>query len=87
MATSEARVLAQALYEIRLLLGDSLGSDAQADINVRTAAHLAYALHNDAQAILDGRGFNVAEAVKRVAAINSVLGGNSGAAFVRKMPT
>lgn len=85
MATTETKVLAQALYEIRLLLSSYLGSKVDADMSVRTAAHLAYALHNDALAMLDGTGFSASDAVKRVAAIDSILGTESGAAIARRM--
>ena len=42
----QVRLLAQAVYEIRLLLAGYLGSQSTADNAVRQAAHLAYALHN-----------------------------------------
>lgn len=83
MATTETKVLAQALYEIRLLLGGYLGSEIEADISVRTAAHLAYALHNDALAVLDGGSFDVADALRRVEAMDSILGIEHGAYFTR----
>jgi len=40
---TQAKILARALYEVRLLLSGYLGSQTVADINVRQAAHLAYA--------------------------------------------
>lgn len=83
MATAEAKVLAQALFEIRLHLSRYLGNEVDADMSVRIAAHLAYALHNDALAVLEGRPFNVAEAVKRVEAIDSILGVKTGLDFGR----
>jgi hypothetical protein len=85
MAVTEVKVLAQAIYEIRLLLSHHLGSEIDADLSVRIAAHLAYALHNDALAVIEGNGFDVAEAVRRVAKIDSVLGVTAGADFVRSM--
>ncbi|WP_291519396.1 hypothetical protein [Acidovorax sp.] len=85
MAATEAKVLAQAIYEIRMLLSHHLGSGVDADLSVRLAAHLAYALHNEALAVIEGNGFDVAEAVKRVANIDSFLGGTAGADFARSM--
>lgn len=61
-ADQQARVLAQAILEIRVLLSAYLG-DAEADVSLRTAAHIAYALHNDAEAVLSGRSFDPQEAI------------------------
>lgn len=47
----ENKILAFAVYELRLLLAGHLGSEATADPAVRAAAHLAYALHNQALAV------------------------------------
>jgi hypothetical protein len=52
---------------------------------VRIAAHLAYALHNDALAVLEGNGFNAEDALKRVAALDSLLGVEAGSEFVRSV--
>jgi hypothetical protein len=56
-----------------------------ADPSVRIAAHLAYALHNDALAVLEGNGFNAEDALKRVAALDSLLGVEAGSEFVRSV--
>ncbi|MDO9029913.1 MULTISPECIES: hypothetical protein [Hydrogenophaga] len=85
MAATETKVLAQALYEIRLLLSEYLGSEIEADMSVRTAAHIAYALHNDALAVLDGGSFDATEAVKRVEAIDLILGTETGASVGLRM--
>jgi hypothetical protein len=71
MHTNESKILAKAVYEIRILLSGYLGSNVDADPSVRIAAHLAYALHNDALAVLEGNGFNAEDALKRVAALDS----------------
>lgn len=78
MRTNESKILAKAIYEIRLLLSGYLGSNVDADPSVRIAAHLAYALHNDALAVLEGNGFSADEALKRVAAVDSLLGVEAG---------
>ncbi len=85
MASTETRVLAQALYEIRLLLSGYVGSEIDADVNVRAAAHLAYALHNDALAVLDGGSFDTTEAARRVQAIDSILGTEIGKGVALRM--
>lgn len=82
---AEEKILAKAVYEIRLLLGGYLGSNVDADPSVRIAAHLAYALHNDASAVLEGNGFSTDEALKRVAAVDSLLGVEAGSEFVRSL--
>jgi hypothetical protein len=45
---SEMRLLAHALFEIRVLLAGYLGSTNEGDPAVRRAADQAYALHNEA---------------------------------------
>ncbi len=62
-ASAGAGAGAQAVFEIRVLLADYLGSGNTGDLPVRQAAHLAYALHSQALAVLEGRDFNVAEAI------------------------
>jgi len=68
-----SKAVALALFEIRVLLSGYLGSQNDGDISVRQAAHLAYALHNEALALLEGGTFD-AEAVKlRLAAVDGML--------------
>ena len=68
MVTEEShRIMAAAVYEIRLLLANYLGDDCDADPDVRLAAHLSYALHNDASAIMNGKPCNdVSEMKSRI---------------------
>jgi len=67
------RLLARALYEIRLLLGDYLGSQNAAPLHLREAAHLSYALHNEALASFEGRDFDLEEAISKIQAIERIL--------------
>ena len=78
---NEAKMLALALYEIRILLSSYLGSENSGPIEVRTAAHLAYALHNEALAMLEGRSINIQDALDKVRAIDGILNVNVGADF------
>jgi len=71
---SEARLLAHALYEIRVLLSGYLGSTNEGDPVVRRAAHIAYALHNEAQAVADGRSFSPGDALEKLAAVDAMFG-------------
>ena len=70
---TQIKVIAKALYEIRILLSSYLGSANSGDLPVREAAHLAYALHNDALAIIEGRGFDTQAAIVRIKAIKRIL--------------
>ncbi|MFN7156734.1 MAG: hypothetical protein ACK4OE_23970 [Acidovorax sp.] len=72
----ENKILAFAVYELRLLLAGHLGSEATADPSVRAAAHLAYALHNQALAVLEGRRFSASEAEAAIAAVDRLCGEN-----------
>ncbi|MYM27437.1 hypothetical protein GTP58_03785 [Duganella sp. CY15W] len=74
----EARLIANALYEIRLLLSPYLGSENDAPRDVRLAAHLAYALHSEAAALIDSGKFDLEAALRKVAAIDNMVPGNDG---------
>lgn len=73
-ASDQSKLLAKALYEIRLLLSGYIGSSVDADMSVRIAAHIAYALHNEALAVCEGKTFNLANAVSKIEAIDGLLG-------------
>jgi hypothetical protein len=83
---SQTKILAQALYEIRLLLPAYLGSQNTGDIAVRKAAHLAYALHNDALAIIEGKTFDAQAAIERVRAVDRMFGDNFAERFGAHSP-
>lgn len=70
------QILAFALYELRLLLAGHLGSDSECEPAVRVAAHLAYALHNHALAVLEGKSFDAEQAVEAIARIDKQFGEN-----------
>ena len=70
---SQEKILAQGIYEIRLLLSAYLGSQNQGDPLVRRAAHLAYALHNEALAVIEGGTFDSAAAVDKVSAVDAMF--------------
>lgn len=77
----QLRVMAQAVYEVRLLLSGYLGSSNEGDMAVRRAAHLAYALHNQALAAVEGGTFDAARAVASVSAVDRLLGSDFGPRF------
>ena len=72
--SDQAKILAQTVYEIRLLLAGYLGSENEGELVVRQAAHLAYALHNQALAVLEGKSFDVADSISSLAFADKVLG-------------
>jgi len=78
MNDAETKLVANALYEIRLLLASYLGSQNEASADVRFAAHLAYALHNEASALAAGTGFDVSSALQKVGAIDGILSTDDG---------
>ena len=84
---SQTELLAVALLEIRTLLADCLGSANDAPLRTRIAAHLAYALHNEAEAVLEGRPVDANAALARISAIDSILGVEDGKRFVENFQT
>jgi hypothetical protein len=70
---SQTKILAQGIYEIRLLLSGYLGSHSTGDPVVCRAAHLAYALHNEALAIIKGGTFDGAKAVDKIKAVDKMF--------------
>ena len=69
------KLMAAAVFEIRILLSGYLGSDSEADTAVRLAAHLAYALHNEALTILEDNGdFDLSAALAKIEAAEKVVG-------------
>ena len=67
------KLIALALYEIRVLLASKLGSENEADMPTRIAAHLSYALHSEALAVIEGNDFDLKEALSKIKAIDDVL--------------
>jgi hypothetical protein len=72
----QARILAFAVFELRLLLAGHLAPDSGGEPAVRAAAHLAYALHNQALAVLDGNSFDPIQAIEAIAKVDKTFGEN-----------
>ncbi len=83
---SQSKILAQGIYEIRLLLSDYLGSQNEGDPLVRRAAHLAYALHNEALSVLEGETFDSAAAVDKISALDDMFQENFASRFMPHLP-
>jgi len=76
MTLTQDQVLAFAVFEIRLLLAHHLGSGETPDPAVRAAAHLAYSLHNQADAVLHGGTFDPQQAADALSAVDRMLATN-----------
>lgn len=74
----EKRLMAAALYNLRVLLSGHLDRDERGPVS--DAAWLAYALHNQALSVLDGQAFDVAQALDAVERLEPRL----GAAYVQE---
>ena len=68
----EKRLLAAALFELRVLLSGHLDPEDKSPAS--DAAWLAYALHNQALSALDGQPFDVARALEAVDRLEPRLG-------------
>lgn len=73
---SQAKILAQGLYQIRILLSGYIGSEVEGDTSVKIAAHLAYALHNEALALLDDQEYDERFALSKIAAVDTMFNEN-----------
>jgi hypothetical protein len=70
---THVKTVALALFQIRVLLGGYLGSDKDGDPSVRQAAHLAYALHNEALALVEGGTFDAKAVASRLGSVDEML--------------
>jgi len=84
MHADQTRLLALALLEIRTLLAGYMGSKVDAPMSVRVAAHMAYALHNEAEAVYNNADFQLDQAIRKITAIDQILGVTEGAALVNR---
>ncbi|RMR58100.1 hypothetical protein ALP83_101488 [Pseudomonas syringae pv. actinidiae] len=82
MRTDQIKLLALTLLEIKTLLADYPGRDVDAPMSVRVAAHMAYALHNEAEAVYSNADFEIADASLKIYAIDQILGVTDGASLL-----
>ena len=69
------KLMAAAVYEIRLLLSGYLGTQCDANPSVRLAAHLAYALHNEALSVFEGDGnIDIDAAKRKIRNVEAIVG-------------
>ncbi|APO96027.1 hypothetical protein [Xanthomonas vesicatoria] len=74
MSLTQQQLFVFALYKIRRLLAGRLGSHSASPLSVRAAAHLADALHNAADTVLQGRSFDPESVATRLGAVGRMLG-------------
>lgn len=67
MDDAEAKLIANALYQIRMILAAYVGADVDAP-----------ALHNEAAALAEGARFDISSALNKVAAMDGILGTADG---------
>jgi hypothetical protein len=77
----EKRLLAAAVFELRVLLSAHINPSDQSP--EASAALFAYALHNQALSALEGRPFNVADALDAITKLEGRLGSEYVANFRR----
>ena len=77
------KILAQAVYDLRLLLSNHLGSPFDNTSAEKMAAHLSYALHNDALAIIENRedDFVIEETLKTLNHLDNLFGNEPNSCF------
>jgi hypothetical protein len=84
--SSQEKILAQGIYEIRILLSGYLGSQNTGDPLVRRAAHLAYALHNEALSIIGDGTFDSRKAIKKIKMVDAIFAENFASKFQPHAP-
>lgn len=88
----QVRLLAFALFQIRVLLAGHVGFTGDrermipADEGTRVAANLAYALHNPALAIMAGESFDLDRALKAIDRVDQLFGANTMVALEHALP-
>jgi hypothetical protein len=78
---SAEKMLAHAVYEIRVLLASYLGSQNEAAPDVRQAAHLAYAVHNVALGVLNDEAVSLSVAHGAIEAVDKLFGSDFSGSF------
>jgi hypothetical protein len=83
MDAADTKLFAMAIYELRVLLSHLAGPESPYE--VRFAWRLAYALHNDAEAAIAGKSFDIEAALNRIAVIDQSLGKGDGKRIADEM--
>jgi hypothetical protein len=80
---AQLKIMAQAVYELKGLLSDYLGNRSPKTQCESVSAHLAYALHNEALAIIEDRpeDFNLDDAINKIKRVDEMYGEQFGERF------
>ncbi|MBA6251960.1 hypothetical protein [Colwellia sp. MB3u-55] len=80
---AQLKIMAQAVYELRLLLSGYLGNRDPETQCESVSAHLAYALHNEALAIIEDRpeDFDLNNAISKIKRVDEMYGEQFGERF------
>lgn len=79
------KIFAQALWEIQSLLHGYLGNEASGDLSVRQAAHLSFALQNEALAVLEGKYFDAEQAIIKIKVVDEIFDENFSVNFAEAL--
>jgi metal-responsive CopG/Arc/MetJ family transcriptional regulator len=66
-------LFAYIIYEIRVLLSHHLGSKDPDCLVEKMAAHLAWSFHNEAEAIFEGKDFDVENSAKKLKGLDRMF--------------
>lgn len=80
----QLKLFAMAVYEIRVLLSHRIGARSE-PLSESLAANLAYCLHNEALAVLDGRNVDVDAAIARLKKLDETFQDNLQERFIKGM--
>jgi hypothetical protein len=72
--SANEKILALAVFELRVLLSSHINDGSSEQTPVSVAAHLAYALHNQALAVLRGETFDITDALESVRRVDAQFG-------------
>jgi len=81
MITPEFKLLARVLYEIRIQLPIRLDGPQEQQF----ASRLAYALHNDAWGVVEGKSFDLQKSIERIEVIDKLIGGDEGKRLAQEL--
>jgi len=86
---AQIKILALAVYELRLLLSHHLGSEEQESQAEALSAHLAYSLHNDALAIIENReeDFDIDKTLSSIEKVDNMFGNDFNERFKKLLVT
>jgi hypothetical protein len=72
---TQLRILALAIYELKGLLGNHLGSTTNEVTSEKISAHLAFSLHNEALAIIENKPeqFDIEALLSKITAIDRMF--------------